>query len=59
MSKTTPATLALDRAGMTYALATYVYDPGAERVGIQAAQALGAQPGDMVCVLAAVVAAVS
>ena len=59
MSKTTPATLALDRARITCTLATYVYGPGAERVGLQAAQALGAQPGDMVRVLATVVAAVS
>ena len=41
MSKTTPATLALDKAGVAYALATYDYDPGADRVGLQAAQALG------------------
>jgi Cys-tRNA(Pro)/Cys-tRNA(Cys) deacylase len=47
MSKTTPATLALDRAGVAYALATYDYDPGAERVGLQAAQALGAPPGEV------------
>lgn len=45
MSKTTPATLALDRAGVGYTLATYDYDPGAERVGLQAAQALGVPPG--------------
>ena len=59
MSKTPPATLALDGAGIAYPLAAYVYDPGVKRVGIQAAQALDAQPGDMVRVLAAVVAAVS
>lgn len=41
MSRTTPATKALDRAGVTYSLATYDYDPGAERVGLQAAEALG------------------
>lgn len=44
MSRTTPATLALDRAGVAYALATYDYDPGADRVGLQAAEALGAPP---------------
>ncbi|HEX7944738.1 MAG TPA: Cys-tRNA(Pro) deacylase, partial [Phenylobacterium sp.] len=44
MSKTTPATLALDRAGVAYRLATYTYDPGAERVGLQAAEALGEAP---------------
>ena len=47
MSKTTPATLALDRAGVAYTLATYDYDPGAERVGLHAAQALGAPPGEV------------
>jgi Cys-tRNA(Pro)/Cys-tRNA(Cys) deacylase len=47
MSKTTPATQALDRAGVAYSLATYAYDPGAERVGLQAAQALGAPPGEV------------
>jgi Cys-tRNA(Pro)/Cys-tRNA(Cys) deacylase len=47
MSKTTPATLALDKAGVAYTLATYDYDPGAERVGLQAAEALGAPPGEV------------
>ncbi|WP_334162278.1 Cys-tRNA(Pro) deacylase [Phenylobacterium sp.] len=47
MSKTTPATLALDRAGVTYTLATYAYDPGADRVGLQAAEALGVPPGEV------------
>lgn len=47
MSRTTPATLALDRAGVTYTLASYDYDPGAERVGLQAAEALGAPPGEV------------
>jgi Cys-tRNA(Pro)/Cys-tRNA(Cys) deacylase len=44
MSKTTPATLALDRAGIAYTLATYDYDPSADRIGLQAAQALGGAP---------------
>lgn len=47
MSRTTPATLALDRAGVAYRLATYDYDPGAERVGLQAAEALGVAPGEV------------
>lgn len=47
MSKKTPATLALDKAGVVYTLATYDYDPGAERVGLQAAQALGVAPGEV------------
>ena len=44
MSKTTPATLALTKAGVPFTLATYDYDPGAERVGLQAAEALGVAP---------------
>ena len=47
MSKTTPATHALDRAGVAYTLATYDYDPKGERVGLQAAEALGAPPGEV------------
>ncbi|WP_296597149.1 Cys-tRNA(Pro) deacylase [Phenylobacterium sp.] len=47
MSRTTPATLALDKAGVAYALAEYAYDPGAERVGLQAAEALGVPPGEV------------
>ena len=47
MSRTTPATLALDRAGVAYTLATYDYDPGAERVGLQAAEALGVPTGEV------------
>jgi Cys-tRNA(Pro)/Cys-tRNA(Cys) deacylase len=41
MSKTTPATLMLDKAGAVYSLHTYDYDPGAERIGLRAAEALG------------------
>lgn len=47
MSRTTPATLALDKAGVAYTLATYEYDPNAERVGLQAAEALGAPPSEV------------
>ena len=47
MSRSTPATLALDRAGVAYALATYAYDPGADRIGLQAAEALGAPPAEV------------
>ena len=47
MSRTTPATLALDKAGVAYTLATYDYDPNAERVGLQAAEALGAPPSEV------------
>lgn len=47
MSRTTPATVALDRAGVLHTIATYAYDPGAERVGLQAAEALGVDPGEV------------
>jgi Cys-tRNA(Pro)/Cys-tRNA(Cys) deacylase len=47
MSKTTPGTQALDKAGVAYAVATYDYDPTADRVGLQAAQALGAPPSEV------------
>lgn len=45
MSKTTPATLALSQANVAFTLATYDYDPNAERAGLQAAEAMGVEPG--------------
>jgi Cys-tRNA(Pro)/Cys-tRNA(Cys) deacylase len=47
VSKATPATRALDAAWVAYRLATYDYDPNAERVGLQAAEALGAPPSEV------------
>jgi Cys-tRNA(Pro)/Cys-tRNA(Cys) deacylase len=44
MSKTTRATQALTKAGVVFTVHTYDYDPGADRVGIQAAEALGEDP---------------
>src|SRR5580700_2761216 len=44
MSKTTRATLALARLGVKFALHTYDYDPDADRIGLQAAEALGVAP---------------
>lgn len=44
MSKTTPATVALTRAGIAFALHPYDYDPDAPRTGLQAAEALGWAP---------------
>jgi Cys-tRNA(Pro)/Cys-tRNA(Cys) deacylase len=64
MAKSTPATLALEKAGVAFRLYEYDYDPNAESIGMQAAQALGIEParllktlmvraGDaVVCVLA-------
>ena len=42
MSKATPATQALDRAKVRYVVAVYDYDPAADRIGMAAAEALGA-----------------
>jgi Cys-tRNA(Pro)/Cys-tRNA(Cys) deacylase len=64
MAKGTPATVALERAGVTFTLHEYDYDPDADSIGMQAAAALGVDParllktlmakagGDVVCVLA-------
>ena len=44
MSKTTRATQALAKAGVAFTVHSYDYDPTADRVGIQAAEALGEDP---------------
>lgn len=44
MSKTTRATQALAKLGVNFTLHTYDYDPDAERIGLQAAEAIGAEP---------------
>ena len=44
MSKTTRATLALQQAGVSFTVHAYDYDPQAERIGLQAAEANGAEP---------------
>ena len=44
MSKTTRATLALTQLGISFTLHSYDYDPDAESIGLQAAEALGVQP---------------
>jgi Cys-tRNA(Pro)/Cys-tRNA(Cys) deacylase len=41
MSKSTRATQALQQAGVAFDLVAYDYDPGADRIGMQAAEALG------------------
>ena len=53
MSKTTPATKALEKLGVKFALHTYVYDSGAESIGLQAAEALGVEPFRMLKTLMA------
>lgn len=41
MAKGTPATVALEKAGVAFTLHEYAYDPNAARIGMQAAEALG------------------
>ena len=65
MAKGTPATVALEKAGVPFKLHEYDYDPSAARIGMQAADALGVSPsrllktlmakagGAVVCVLIA------
>jgi len=55
MSRTTRATVALDRAGATYTVHTYDYDPNADRIGLAAAEALGVAPARMLKTLMALV----
>lgn len=40
----TPATVALTRAGIPYAVRAYEHDPAAESFGLEAAEALGVEP---------------
>ena len=53
MSRTTPATRALQRLGVKFVLHTYVYDSSAESIGMQAAEALGVEPFRMLKTLMA------
>ena len=53
MAKGTPATLALEKAGIAFTLYEYDYDPNAARIGMQAAQALGIEPARLLKTLMA------
>jgi Cys-tRNA(Pro)/Cys-tRNA(Cys) deacylase len=53
MARSTPATLTLQRAGVAFRLHEYDYDPGAERIGLQAAGALGIEPARLLKTLMA------
>ncbi|OJY68158.1 MAG: aminoacyl-tRNA deacylase [Sphingobium sp. 66-54] len=44
MSMATRATKALERAGLAFTVHRYAYDSSADRIGLQAAQALGEAP---------------
>jgi Cys-tRNA(Pro)/Cys-tRNA(Cys) deacylase len=45
MSRTTRATQVLEKLGVTFTVHAYEYDPDAESIGLQAAEALGIEPG--------------
>ena len=53
MAKGTPATAALEKAGIAFKLHEYHYDPSAQRIGMQAAQALGVEPARLLKTLMA------
>lgn len=53
MAKSTPATLALEKAGVAFTLHEYDYDPSATRIGMQAAEALGIEPARLLKTLMA------
>ncbi len=44
MARSTPATILLTARGAAFDLHSYAYEPGADRIGLQAAEALGAPP---------------
>jgi Cys-tRNA(Pro)/Cys-tRNA(Cys) deacylase len=53
MSRTTRATLALEKLGVKFAVHSYDYDPEADSIGLQAAAALGVEPRRMLKTLMA------
>ena len=53
MAKRTPATVALQKAGVAFTLREYDYDPNATRTGMQAAEALGVDPARLLKTLMA------
>ena len=53
MSKTTPATKALEKLGVKFVLHSYVYDSTTGSIGLQAAEALGVEPSRMLKTLMA------
>lgn len=53
MAKGTPATVAVEKAGIAFELHEYDYDPAAPRIGLQAAEALGIDPARLLKTLMA------
>jgi len=55
MSKSTRATKMLEQAGVAFSVHTYDYDANADRIGLQAAAAIGEQPSRVLKSLMALV----
>jgi Cys-tRNA(Pro)/Cys-tRNA(Cys) deacylase len=55
MSKATRATQALEKAGVAFTVHSYDYDPDADKIGMQAAEALGEAPQRVLKTLMALV----
>jgi Cys-tRNA(Pro)/Cys-tRNA(Cys) deacylase len=55
MSKSTRATKALEQAGVAFTVHAYDYDPDADSIGLQAAEALGEAPARVLKTLMALV----
>ena len=55
MSRATRATKMLEQAGVAFTVHAYDYDPDADRIGLQAAEALGEAPGRVLKTLMALV----
>lgn len=53
MARSTPGTIALERANVAFTLHEYDYDPNAAKVGMQAAEALGIEPARLLKTLMA------
>ena len=53
MARGTPATVVLEKAGVAFILHEYDYDPDADSIGMQAAQALGVDPARLLKTLMA------
>lgn len=55
MSKSTRATKALEQAGIAFTVIAYDYDPDADKIGLQAAEAIGERPERVLKTLMALV----
>jgi Cys-tRNA(Pro)/Cys-tRNA(Cys) deacylase len=55
VSKSTRATKALEQAGVAFSIHVYAYDPDADKIGMQAAEALGEAPRRVLKTLVALV----